>query len=136
MLIVGVYLKDGKSTSIASFADGERGVVLATGRGCVGVLTQALQSAPLSSELQVYTNYADLVQVYNPPVRLALPDIKTERYSYIDKAGKTQWRTNKVPFGNDAQWDLLRAMSRFYKWSVRHVEDLPTCREWWELNYG
>ena len=136
MLIIGLYFFEGRSTLIGSFYQGERGVALVTGEGCLGILTNALRSAPLSDELRVYTNYEDLVKVYARPVKLPLPNERKEKYSFVDKAGKTQWRTREVRYGNDAQWNLLRAMSRYWKWSIAHAEDLPTCREWWELNYG
>lgn len=135
MLIVGVYFFKGRSTIIGSFYQGEKGVVLVTGIGCLGLLTKALQDAPLSDDLRIYTNYEDLVKVYAKPVKLPLPNERKEKYSFTDKQGQTQWRTRDVRYGNDAQWDLLRAMSRYWKWSMQYVEDLPACREWWELNY-
>lgn len=135
MLVIGLFFQAGRSTLIGSFVDGERGVVLAAGPGCTGLLVQALQTAPLSDEVQVYTNYLDMVDVFKRPIQLALPEIRTERYSYKDKGGQTQWRNRKVPTGNQVQWDLLRALNRFYRWSIQYQEDLPACREWWELNY-
>lgn len=120
MLSIGLYYQD-KCSAIIAFADDEK--LQWTGLGLIGALHDFLGQVPerplWGRRLEILTNARDLVRLFTPPIRLALPESKS--------VGR-----KAIPCGNDLQWLLARDLCRYERWKIAYAPVLPATQKLWQ----